>query len=481
MSGGVSDAVHIKAEAGAADPHRENTPGSHDNDHHSPMPPDPTHNDRSHKRRQKARQKQRKQGTLDDLLVRIPWEQVLPGLALSSPLQEVEKIEEALSGAFQAIPRWGECPGASDFWAKIPSVCTPQGAVLNEAMSSTRLLEGDLKRQHKYQRKLQHQLQRGDITPAQYQSRLAQKSRRVPTPAPSSSDQSPPRKEENSTPAFRLMGTNRGQRKQWQVECFAALLRCYTPTSSSPCASEEDASRPISSPMSLEWPSAEALGAWMGKGGALEGVRRVVDFGCGSGNLCLALAAYWPDTEFVFVDRNEQSLQILRQRAEAAQLRNVVTLSHELQEGPALYDTPLPPFEVGIGLHCCGALTDMVMALCRHHRAACLVCPCCNGKIKNRPCASSCPSPAPSSLEGSGALPLFTYPRSRFLQGYVSEEEYVQRLSPAADDLKNYAAKCLVEWDRALWACEQGYSHVYALKLTPLAASPKHHVLYCCP
>merc|ERR1711894_499819 len=49
----------------------------------------------------------------------------------------------------------------------------------------------------------------------------------------------------------------------------------------------------------------------------------VIDFGCGSGNLCLAFAAIFPDPKFVFCDMKEESLNILSKRAKNAGLTNV--------------------------------------------------------------------------------------------------------------------------------------------------------------
>ena len=55
----------------------------------------------------------------------------------------------------------------------------------------------------------------------------------------------------------------------------------------------------------------------------------IVDFGCGSGNLCLALASFFDDTKFVFVDRNEQSLRLVENRAKAAELENVEFICYD--------------------------------------------------------------------------------------------------------------------------------------------------------
>ena len=40
----------------------------------------------------------------------------------------------------------------------------------------------------------------------------------------------------------------------------------------------------------------------------METKKVVVDFGSGSGNLCLVLASFYRQSTFVFVDQNEKSL-----------------------------------------------------------------------------------------------------------------------------------------------------------------------------
>jgi 16S rRNA G1207 methylase RsmC len=50
---------------------------------------------------------------------------------------------------------------------------------------------------------------------------------------------------------------------------------------------------------------------------------RVAEFGCGSGNVALPLAALLPQCRFTLVDRNAFAVQLAQQRAAAAGLANV--------------------------------------------------------------------------------------------------------------------------------------------------------------
>mmetsp|Transcript_51352 Transcript_51352/g.69953 ORF Transcript_51352/g.69953 Transcript_51352/m.69953 type:complete len:85 (+) Transcript_51352:3-257(+) len=69
-----------------------------------------------------------------------------------------------------------------------------------------------------------------------------------------------------------------------------------------------------------------------------------------------------------------------------------------------------------------------------------------------------------------------TYPRSSWLQGQVSSNEYLV-VAHAADDAMHPRAKPIIEYDRACWAMERG-GNVELLKLTPTTCSPKHHVIF---
>jgi tRNA G46 methylase TrmB len=58
----------------------------------------------------------------------------------------------------------------------------------------------------------------------------------------------------------------------------------------------------------------------------------VVDFGCGTGNLVLPLAALMPSVQFVGVDLNPTACGRLRDRAAAAGLRNVTAVAGLIEE-----------------------------------------------------------------------------------------------------------------------------------------------------
>jgi SAM-dependent methyltransferase len=99
----------------------------------------------------------------------------------------------------------------------------------------------------------------------------------------------------------------------------------------------------------------------------------IVDFGCGTGNLLLPLAALFPCCSFTGVDMKPAALQLLQQRAAAGGLSNVAVFEGMIEQ----YSQP---FDVALGLHACGNATDHVLQMAVHCGAAFVVSPCCVGE-----------------------------------------------------------------------------------------------------
>jgi SAM-dependent methyltransferase len=332
-----------------------------------------------------------------------------------SPLDAASPLKTSLADLYQPIPALSI---DHDFWSHVPNICNPNAAILNNEIADERKLAILKYQEEKYRRKLEKKTKNGFITEEERKILWEKHGRSGTT------------EEQGMT----LLSAQRGQRKVWQVENFVSLL--------------SDKLTPGST---------------------------VVDFGCGSGNLCLALAAYFVDVRFVLVDKKPYSLKLAKRRADDAGLKNVEVLEYTftpenlenfvatIGENDDASDTTLQrcgSFDIGIGLHSCGSFTDMVMELCRDRGADCIVCPCCNGAMTSK---TTCG---------------YAYPRSTFLRNHINQEEYLGQLSKSADDLGNYPAKCLIEYDRAMWAKENGFREVELWKLTPVECTPKHHVLY---
>jgi hypothetical protein len=387
------------------------------------------------------------------------------------------------------------------------------------------------KRQKRHAKKFRKQFADGDITQEEMEAKLAKHTRTGNSGH-----------EGHGPETFSLLSADRNKRKRQQVQNFASLLLRHC---------------------KLGQLRAGDLHSAPTKARAPEQARPrklIVDFGCGSGNLCLSLAASTifrrassvqatgpeqPEYSFLFTDRNAGSLEILKNRARksglveglvagagAAAGANVGFVQHsfsitgfaanmndfwrkvEEKYGVELVESEEHTvehegtnqmsvltaeeqqgkkqgknqgkkqleFDLGIGLHCCGSFTDMVMEICRRKSASCIVCPCCNGKMhvdklrsreqhsreqhsseqhsseKHAPQGGTAGAEAEErqGQEKEQEEP-FRYPRSNYFKHrlLVSEEEYLQQLSRAADDMGNYSCKCLIELDRAMWALEE--------------------------
>lgn len=199
----------------------------------------------------------------------------------------------------------------------------------------------------------------------------------------------------------------------------------------------------------------------------------VVDFGSGTGNASLPSAFALRDrADFLLVDRNRTSINLARSRCLAAGLTNVNFLTGEI-ESPEVASQLPASFDVGLGVHVCGAATDQAISACIQRGSAIVMVPCCIGKIKHE-------------KEGKAAGPGPGLPRSAWLRQTMTEDEYLL-LARAADhnvesneDVRNgprRACKSLIEIDRLRNIQEAGYGKVIWTRIEPQEATPKNDVL----
>lgn len=146
---------------------------------------------------------------------------------------------------------------------------------------------------------------------------------------------------------------------------------------------------------------------------------RIVEFGAGSGHVGLLLAFRNPDVHVTLCERKVYSVQVARERVASLGLSdNVDVFCGDLRDLPPLQQvsscqsntfssssssssstsSPTPPsssslssersiplFHIGIGLHCCGLLTDLALRMCCQEKASFVIVPCCYGQITNPP------------------------------------------------------------------------------------------------
>ena len=342
------------------------------------------------------------------------------------------------------------------FWNRIPAICSPNASLI----ADNRIVEVNRRNEDKYLNKLRAKLKSGDITQDELEMKLSKNGRKIIATDEAEvkgtdideNTKTPVKFVSNDTDSnISLMSEDRRFKKCLQVENFASIFEIF-------------------------------------------GQKKcVIDFGSGSGNLCLAFAAIFPETKFVFCDMKEESLNILRNRASEANLSNVFIFQRQFSPKNSAEDVKkiqeeYPDFDLGIGLHCCGNFTDLIMDICAKCDADCVVCPCCNGKIarfiergnelveksKKRTASKEDTHEDSNNVETENLI--YSYPRSQFFQSNLNEKEYCV-ISKAADDEFNYVAKCCIELDRAFWASDHGFE-VTILKMNPIISSPKHHVIY---
>jgi SAM-dependent methyltransferase len=125
---------------------------------------------------------------------------------------------------------------------------------------------------------------------------------------------------------------------------------------------------------------------------------RIVDFGCGSGAVVLALAALFPPNQalFIGVDMKLEAIDLLRKRADEAgfsHVKGVVGMAEDFcwgcsgdgdaGDGNGNDETnDAHTFDVALALHACGNATDVAIELAARSGAAFAVSPCCLGKLR---------------------------------------------------------------------------------------------------
>jgi len=159
----------------------------------------------------------------------------------------------------------------------------------------------------------------------------------------------------------------------------------------------------------------------------------------------------------ILVENKEQSLNRALARFDVLKLSNVTAVQCNLN----CFEMS---FDIGVSLHACGVVTDLVIKKCIESAASFVVCPCCYGAIRNNH--------------------IVQYPRSsQYIQAGVSYSDYLV-LGHAADQTQASTPKqgqgqlCMtyIDSDRVQAAIGQGY-HTTLSRMTPPSCSPKNHVI----
>jgi len=208
----------------------------------------------------------------------------------------------------------------------------------------------------------------------------------------------------------------------------------------------------------------------------------VVDFGAGTGHLGLLVAWACPEAFVICLERKQWTSDAAEKRIAESGLANCVALCGDIGDLEAyLRARGCGGFQVGLGLHTCGLLTDLVLECCEAHGASFLLCPCCYGQVVDG-----------GSTVGGDGVPR-ARPRSAGVGAALSGEQMALLarggdMTVRADDEGfpdtprfKVARACMrvVDLDRLAWCREHRGAGVRLgmAALDPPACSPKNNVV----
>ena len=178
----------------------------------------------------------------------------------------------------------------------------------------------------------------------------------------------------------------------------------------------------------------------------------IVDFGCGQGHLGMLLAYLHPSSRVILVDNNPEKLAMA-----SAKLDN---LSESMQARVTMVDSidklRSINFDIGVGLHCCGKLTDMSIECAVVAGASFCISPCCYGQVGTSTSDDLWKAIARGADYNAGAAHLF---------------------DPSCDTFKT-AKTCMNLIDMELRGEKLANEYCVTLSsMMPLTCSPKNNIL----
>lgn len=190
----------------------------------------------------------------------------------------------------------------------------------------------------------------------------------------------------------------------------------------------------------------------------------IVDACSSSGHVAFAAAYLYPQHTFTLIDRNSTAIEFAQQRVQQSALHNIRAIQGDITDVTIKFD-------VIIGLHACGHLTDVLQCQAVKQRAAYILCSCCVGKIQ----------PYIRTAEDSVGV---QYPRSDAYRQTVSSAQYSDMIVAAdysehhhTDNASQHRlCKLRLEQDRNLYATQ--YQYITGLAaMMPLNCSAKHDIV----
>jgi len=211
----------------------------------------------------------------------------------------------------------------------------------------------------------------------------------------------------------------------------------------------------------------------------------VVEFGAGTGHLGLLLAHLRPDAQVVLVETREGSCLNATERVERLGVPNCRVFHGSVDD----YAATEEHFDLAVGLHTCGLLTDAVLACAVRRGAAACVSPCCYGQVvgaedHDRGEGVAVRAAPLSSKFGTALAPEGEWGNPAFVWCARSADFSAGRGGAFAENSPGFltALRCMrtIDTDRLWWARERGYSGCLG-NLQPLTCSPKCCVIRLVP
>jgi hypothetical protein len=167
-----------------------------------------------------------------------------------------------------------------------------------------------------------------------------------------------------------------------------------------------------------------------------------------------------PNCLVKLVENKEESLEFAISRISSLKLKNCLVYKGNLTNF-------IGNFDIGIGLHACGSMTDLLIEKCVESKADLIIAPCCYGSIKPN-----------DSIK---------YPRSSLFQSSFRQIEhfdyhllcnYADRTEKNIEFEENaYLCMSLIDTDRLLYLKERDYRLIQLTKMKPEDCTTKNNII----
>lgn len=189
----------------------------------------------------------------------------------------------------------------------------------------------------------------------------------------------------------------------------------------------------------------------------------LVDFCSSSGHFGFVAAYLFPQLRVTLVELNDVAAQKAVARKIQLRLSNI-----EIYHGNI--NAFQQSFDIGVGIHACGVLSDVILDKCIEQKAAFILVPCCVGKIP----ASLSNDERPRSQRIARILTSDMFARICSFGDYGETEQ--ENIASSDDAGARRFCKSCIEFDRVLLAQEHGYQ-THLCKLIPLSCTPKNDII----